>query len=656
MSTVREALAIALVHQQAGRLDLAEMIYRRILATEPEHTEALHQLALVAFARGQLEDALALVEQALQSDPLQAPLHNSRGMMLRAAGRSSAAAVAYQEALRLTPDSAETWYNLGNLRRSQGALDEAVECYRRAIALRPGYSKAELNLGAAFLDQGKTDEAIACYQQVARREPRFAGAFNNLGVAWQVQGRLEPAIECFRRAIELEPDYADAHNNLGGALQDQGRLDDALASYQRALELRPDFDTARSNCLCALRYAPGAGLVELQNAGAEYQRRHAAALAAERKPHPNVRQPERRLRVGFVSPDFARGPVGTFLIGPLEHLDRDQFEVFCYSDRLRPAELTARFQAAADVWRDTIGLNDAELARQIRDDRIDILFDLSGHAPRNRLLVFARKPAPVQITWLDSVGSTGLTAIDYLLADRWLIPPEAEPYYTERVLRMPECAICYDPPDDAPSPGPLPALSRGQVTFASFNNPAKVQPPVVKLWSAVLSRVPQSRLILKHQGFDDPGTQQYFAAQFARHGVDPARVELRGLSPRAEYFRQYQEVDLALDPFPHTGGLTTCDALWMGTPVVTCPGATFASRQGLSYLSTLGLTDTVAGDRAEYVRIATQLAEDLPRLAALREELRSRVARSPLCDARRFAAGLADLLRGVWHAWVAGGS
>jgi predicted O-linked N-acetylglucosamine transferase (SPINDLY family) len=653
MPTVAEALRIAIAHQQAGRYALAEQVCRQILAAVPDHAETWDRLGLIAHDQGRHQQALTFLDEALRLAPTLAHVHNNRGMVCRALGRIDEAVASYEHALRLNPDAPQTWYNLGNLRRAVGELVRAVDCYHRALRLKPDYTMAELNLGTALQDQGQPDLAIACYQRVIERVPDFAGAHNNLGVARQSQGKLAAAIDSFRRAIALEPGYADAFNNLGAVLLDQGRLDEALASYRKALVLRPDFRTAMDNYLCALRYSPRVGQAELVAACTEYEQRFVAPLMVAGRPYPNSRDPDRPLRLGFVSPDFARGPVGTFLIGPLEHLDPRQCQIYCYSDRLTPDALTARFQAVAAEWQATIGVADDALAEQIRHDQIDILFDLAGHAQGNRLLVFARRPAPVQITWIDSVGTTGLKAIDYLLADRHTFPPTAETGCVEQVLRMPDGSVCYDPPPEAPPVGPLPALARGQITFASFNNPAKIGPEVVQCWSQILSRVPGARLILKYAGFDDVGTVQHYRDLFAQHGVNASRLELRGRSPLADCLREYQEVDLALDPFPHTGGLTTCDALWMGIPVVTCPGDTFASRQGLSYLTTIGLSETIADTPERYVGLAVELAHDLPRLAALREGLRSRMAQSPLCDAQRFAANLLGLLRGAWQAWVA---
>jgi predicted O-linked N-acetylglucosamine transferase (SPINDLY family) len=309
--------------------------------------------------------------------------------------------------------------------------------------------------------------------------------------------------------------------------------------------------------------------------------------------------------------------------------------------------LTHRFQAAATEWRDVIGISDERLAKQIRADGIDILFDLAGHTAHNRLLVFARKPAPIQITWIGYEGTTGLAAMDYLLADRHVVPEGTEHYYRERVLRMPDGYLCYDPPEAAPPVGPPPSSTKGYATFGSFNNPAKITAEVVAVWAEILRRAPNSRLTLKFRGLGDPTVKRRYLDLFASHGVAPQRLELLPWSPHAEHLAAYQQVDVALDPFPFSGSATTCQALWMGVPVITCPRETFASRHSLSHLSNVGLTETIARDFDEYVELAVSLTGDRPRLAALRAGLRQRMAASPLCDGKRFAANLASILHGL---------
>jgi predicted O-linked N-acetylglucosamine transferase (SPINDLY family) len=335
----------------------------------------------------------------------------------------------------------------------------------------------------------------------------------------------------------------------------------------------------------------------------------------------------------------------------LENLERRESEIIGYSDRTRQDEMTSRIQRATTTWSDVALWSDEQLAQKIRADRIDILFDLAGHTARNRLLVFARKPAPIQITWIGYVGTTGLDAMDYIVADRHEIPDAAEKHYCERVLRMPDGYVCYDPPEYAPPVSTLPAEKGGCVTFCNFNNPAKITSQVIEVWAKILTRVADSRLVLKYSGMNDSSVVDRFSEICAGYGVDTDRLTFLGRSPHEKLLGEYQKIDIALDPFPYSGGLTTCEALWMGVPVITCPGETFASRHSLSHLSNVGLTETVARDLADYVELASGLANDLPRLAKWRAELRERMAASPLCDGPGFAGNLMNQLRGIWREW-----
>jgi predicted O-linked N-acetylglucosamine transferase (SPINDLY family) len=650
MPTISQALAIAIQHHQAGRLQAAEQIYRRILQAEPNQVEAHINLGAAFKEQGKLDEAVACYRRALELKPDLAEAHSNLGNALKQQGKLDEAVACHRRALELKPDFVEAHNNLGNALKDQGKLDEAVACFRRALELKPGFAAAHNNLGNVFNDEGKLHEAIACFRRALELKPDFAEAHNNLGNALEGQGRLDDAVACCRRALELKPDYVEAHNSLGIALIDQGRLDEAIACYRRALELKPDFAATHDNVLSTLQYCTGVTPAALAEAHAEYDRRYAAPLCGAFARRESVPDRHGRLRLGFVSPDLGRHPVGYFLVRVLENLSQEQHETICYSDRIVKDDLTHRLQAAATQWRDVIGMSDQRLAEQVREDRIDILFDLAGHTAHNRLLVFARKPATIQVTWAGYVGTTGLKAMDYLLADHYEIPPGAERHYQERVLRMPEGYVCYDPPAYAPAVTSLPALDRGQVTFGCFNKPAKITPQAIDVWAKILRRLPRARLVLKYKGCNDNGVVRRFAALFVAHAVDPGRIELLGYSPHAELLAEYNRIDLALDSFPYSGGLTTCEALWMGVPVVTCPGETFASRHSLSHLSNVGLTETIAEDLDEYVELAVSLAGDLPRLAALRAGLRQRMAGSPLCDGKRFAANLASVLQGAWTA------
>jgi len=387
-------------------------------------------------------------------------------------------------------------------------------------------------------------------------------------------------------------------------------------------------------------------LEKLSTVHAEFDRQHAVSLFPT--PIPQVVAKE-RLRVGFISADLGRHPVGLFLIGIFENLRQHAIDTICYSDRIVKDDLTQRFQSITTQWLDVSGHNNSRLAEQIRSDRIDILIDLAGHTSNNRLLVFARKPAPIQMTWLGYVGTTGLRSMDYILADHHLIPSDAEKYYCEKVLRMPDDYACYSTPTDAPDVGRLPVLEREYVTFGSLNNLSKITPAVVSVWARILHRVSNSRLVIRYRGLDDPGTRGRFFELFAAQGIPSDRLTLIGFSPRAVRMEIYHEIDIGLDTFPYSGATTTCDALWMGVPVVTYPLDTFASRQSLTHLMTVGLSEMVAHSLDEYVEIAVALADDSVRLAEIRAGLRARMVASPLCDEKRFAANFVGILRAVWN-------
>jgi len=501
---------------------------------------------------------------------------------------------------------------------------------------------------------GRLGIAEQIYRRILQDQPNHADAIHLLGVIAGQMGDHGAAIEHIQRAIALQGNECLFHNNLGEAYNALCRIPEALACYRRALELNPHYALAHSSLLLTLQYCPGITPAALAEAHAEFDRRHAAPLRAAWKPHSNSRDPNRKLRLGFVSGDFGAHPVGYFLIRALENLDRSEADVVCYSGRGNPDDLTRRFRNAATIWRNAQTFDDEQFVEQIRADQIDVLFDLAGHTAGNRLLVFARKPAPVQLTWAGYVGTTGLNAIDGLIADPYYVPAEWERHYCERILRLPNVYVSYDAPTYAPPVKSLPALESGQITFGSFNNPAKINSDVVRVWAEILRRVPCSRLTLKYRRMSDPLVAAGIAGMFAEAGIEPGRLDLFDFSPHAELLDHYNRVDIGLDPFPYNGGLTTCEALWMGVPVVTCPGETFAGRHSLSYLSVVGLTELVARDLDAYVELAVSLASDLPRLAALRAGLRERMAASPLCDGRQCATDLMTVLRDAWRRWVAG--
>jgi len=615
MATIPEALTIAIGHHQAGRLQAAEQIYRQILAVEPNHADALHLLGLVASHRGQHELAVECIARAIAIKGDDALFHSNLGIALR----------------------------------DQGKLDEAVACHRRAIELNPGYAEAHHNLGNALRVLGKVDEAVACYRRALELKPGLAEAHSSLGAAFQDQGKLDEAVAFCRRALELKPGYAGAYNNLGLALKDQGKLDEALACYRRALESRPELVRVHSSLLYTLHYCPGYDARTICEEHRRWNRQHAEPLAKLCQPHLNGRDPDRRLRIGYISPDFRNHPL-PIIAGPLfgSH-DHRNFEIYCYSDVACPDGVTARLRGLADVWRNIVSLTDEQVAQSVRGDGIDILVDLCMHMAHSRLLVFARKPAPVQVCWFAYPGTTGLSSIDYRLTDPHLDPPGLyDQYYSEESVRLPDSFWCYDPLDSEPAVNALPAADAGHVSFGCLNNFCKVNPPVLKIWAAVLRAVDGSRLtLLAGEGSHRQHTLDLLAVE----GVAPDRVTFVAKQPRPRYLRYYHGIDIGLDTVPYNGHTTSLDAFWMGVPVVTLVGTTVVGRAGLSQLMNLGLPELIAAGPEQYVRIAAELARNLPRLSELRATLRGRMQASPLMDAPRFARNIEAAYRQMWRRW-----
>jgi predicted O-linked N-acetylglucosamine transferase (SPINDLY family) len=565
------------------------------------------------------------------------------------AGRLAEAEKIYRQVLVHQPDHADALHLLGVLALQAGRLDAAVESIRRAIAICPTNAIYYSNLGKALKDMGQFDQAIASYRQAIRLNPDFAEAYNNLGIALADAGRLDEAVAADRQAVRLNPNLAEAHGNLGNALMRIAQLDEAIASYRQAVRLRPDLAPAHSNLVCALQYHPGYDARMIHEELRRWNRQHAEPLKKFIQPHANSRDPDRRLRIGYVSPDFRVHVVGQNLLPLLREHDHRQVEVFCYSNVLQADTLTDQLRGYSDVWRSIVGLSDPQAADLIRQDGIDILVDLALHMAENRLVIFAHKPAPVQATYLGYCGSTGMDAMDYRLSDPYMDPPDSDlSLYSERTIRLPETYWCYGVSGPAPESSPLPAAAAGCVTFGCLNNFAKVSPPALDLWAEILRRLPRSRLIVhSHPGAHLDAVRERFAGK----GISPDRLEFPNWRPWPQYVQIHGRIDVALDPFPWGGGITTCDALWLGVPVVSLAGRTAVGRGGASILSNVGLPELIARTPQQYVQIAMDLAGDLPRLAELRRMLRGRMQASPLMDAPRFARNVEAAYRQMWRTW-----
>ena len=576
----------------------------------------------------------------------------AQAVRLHRSGQPAAAIPLYRELLRVAPKEAEIHHQLGNALKQLLRFEEALEPLTKAGKLAPNNAAIRLNLGVTLLELRRYSDAEINFRRALALEPARPEANNILGNALFSQGRLAEAEACFREALRLRPGYAPAHDNLGRVARAQGRIEDAVTSYRAALALQPRPGT-HSNLLLALNYLDG---ISPQEIFAEHQRwaaRYAEPLTAEWVPPERDPLPGRRVRVGYLSPDFSNHAVAYFFEPVLRAHDRSAFEIFCYANVSAADAVTERMRGAAEHWRDIAPLNDEQAAGLIRGDRLDLLVDLSGHTARNRLLVFARRVAPVQLTWIGYPNTTGLSAMNFRITDAVSDPiGETETLHTEKLLRLPGPFSVYQPPADAPDVSSLPSLASGSVgasgmvTFGCFNNFAKVTPAMIALWSRLLGAIPGSRLFLKSRGLDDPDTAVRIRESFAQHGVSENRILLDGreLSVPA-HLALYHQVDLALDTFPYNGATTTCEALWMGVPVISLAGGTHASRVGASLLTHLGTPEWISATPEEYYRKARQLALDLPRLSSLRSELRRRMRDSSLCDATAFTRGLEKVFR-----------
>ncbi|ACH40733.1 TPR domain protein [Citrifermentans bemidjiense Bem] len=617
--------------------------------TAPESARELFLAGNALFGAGDLSGASECYRRALQLDPGYAEACFNLGCTLDRLSGPAEALPHLARAVELSPEWSRARGSLGFALARLGRMGEAASELAAAVRLDPGDPGLSNNLGLALSALSRGEEAKDAFEEAIRLDPLYAEPHNNLSILFERFGESAHAIAAALEALRLKPEFPEAHLNLANALKSQGRHQEAIAHYREALRLRPDYPEAESSLLFALLYPAHTPEEELFAEHAAFGAR--CRFAAPR--HLNDPDPERPLKLGYLSADFREHAVARFIEPVLARHDRALFQVYCYSNVPVPDQRSEKLASMADCFRNIAGMTDQKVEELVRADGIDILVDLSGHSAGNRLPVFARRPAPVQVTWLGYPFSTGLDAIDYRITDAVCDPPgETERYHSEELLRLPGTFSCFLPPDDAPPPGPAPCITSGRVTFGSFNNPAKITPETVLLWSGVLRAVPGSQLLLKGYSLACAETRLRLEETFAGHGIERERLELLGNTPSyRDHLSLYDRVDIALDSYPYNGTTTTCEALWMGVPVVTLAGSAHRSRVGASILQALGLEGLVAHEARKFVVLAQALAGDRERLSGLRTTLRQTMAASPLTDGASFTRHLEKAWRDIWGRW-----
>ncbi|MBF0445620.1 MAG: tetratricopeptide repeat protein [Magnetococcales bacterium] len=609
---VDEAYLLAIEHFNSTRFYDADILCSAIIKKVPNHIDAINLLGLIAQKINRYDLALEQFQRAINIDPNIAILYYNMGTSLYQLDRKEESVSVVKKSISMDPNYPEAYSSIGNTLTELGELDEAVENLQKAITIKPDFADAHYNLAIALKKQGKWDEAVTHFQKATNITPHFAACFN-----------------------------------LANTFRSMGKLDEAVISYQKAIAIDHNSLKAHSNLLLCSQYLPGQSMENLFL----IHKKWGDSLFCESNPpifsHYRNITPDRPLRVGLLSPDYRLHPIGYFMAGFFKYHQVAELEIICYSDSIAD-ELTNQLESYSDSWIFTKNFSDDQLSKQIIQDRIDILIDLAGHTENNRLQLFAKKLAPIQITWAGYVGTTGLKTMDWLIADHHYIAKDEDRYYTESIIRMPDSWVCYTPPTYVPEVAPQ---SANRFVLGNFGNPDKINEKILAVWAKILLLCPNTDLHLIYKGMDSSSNMQRINGFFANAGINTNRIILEGRIPHKELLARYNSIDLALDTIPYSGGLTTMEALWMGVPVVTTRGATFAGRHSTSILNNVGLDELVTNTLEEYLQLVIDLVSNPDKVKKHRVGLRNKIANSPLCDHKKFTVDLTKELRKVWVKW-----
>lgn len=645
---------LGIAHLQKKQFAKAKASLEEAFRRGSDQAETYHLMSLAHFNLEEYKDAIFYAKEAISRNDQYLEAWVNLGAAYRAIADLDNAMKAYSKANQLDPKNAEIAYRIGSIYFDQGHLSKAEELYTITKQMNPKFLEAYLGLALVYSRFQKFDKAEKEIRQALEIDPKNRFVRIQLAVLFKESGRYAEAIELNRELLIEKPNDGRLRINYALCLLEIGKFNEAESNYLRALRDTPEVSESLSNYLMGIHYNPERTKEEIFEAHLLWDKYFAPKVRLAR-PVPKNLDPEKKLRIGLISGGFRIHPVGWMITRAIEHLPKDQFEIYIYSMHPFHDALTTRLHKVSDKWRSLLGYNDEVTANLIREDEIDILVELAGHSAHNRLKTVALEPAPITVKWVGGlINTTGMKSMDYLITDFYESPEGEEEFYTEKLVRLPHDYVCYDPPKYDIPVGELPAKHNGFITFGCFNNPTKLNQVLLKEWAEILKAVPKSKLFLKSKQYDTPSFVQGVVDQMAAFGIGEERLIFEGYAMHEDFLATYNRVDIALDTWPYSGGLTTCEALWMGVPVITHAGPTFAGKHSTTHLTNTGYAQWVTDNWEEYKQLAIKMATHLPELEKTRANLRQQLLTSPLCDGPRFGAHLAQAFRTMWHQRVEG--
>ncbi len=642
------------IFQSDGQYDKAAACYHKAIQIKPDYAAAYYNMGNVKSAGNHYEEAIHWYLEALRIIPDHPDACYNMANSYKKLGTYDLSILWYEAAIRIRPDHAESFNNMGNVFAALNKWEKAMECYQKAVVIFPDYPEALYNLAHGFQYRGKIKEAVSLYQKALVMNPEYAEVYNNIGNIFKDLGMISDAVICYRKVLSLKPDFLEAINNMGTCFLNMGQHDEAEKQYRMALALMPSSSTAYSNLLYSLNFQEGLDENQVFKEHWTWGMKQSETVKPMELPKSVICPTDRCLRIGYVSPDFRDHSVACFIEPLIIGHNRSLFQVICYSDSSITDSVTEQLKSRADQWRDICGLSDISVAEMVQQDRIDILVDLAGHTANNRMGLFAQKPSLIQLSYLGYPNTTGLSAIQYRITDSWADPPGMTDHlYTENLIRLSSGFLCYQPRVENSINSKVQTSSNGTVTFGSFNQRAKITPHVISIWARILSQVPHAEMVLKSKVYQDEKVQKQIMEDFSRHGIAHGRIRfLKYQVSDADHLNSYQNIDIGLDTFPYNGTTTTCDALWMGVPVITLAGKIHVSRVGVSLLSSVNRMELIADSEDEYVQKSIALGKNPEQIQKYRNSLRPAMLGSSLMNRQKFCDTFEKALKEIWNVFL----